>query len=143
MVTPAQVVAEARSWIDTPYQHQARMKVVGADCIGLVIGVAKALGLREPEFDVGGYSRTPDGSELRRGCDAQMTPIARSDIAPGHVLLLRFKTEPQHMAIVGDSPEGGLTMIHAYAAAGKVVEHRLADVWRKRIVQAYALPGVA
>jgi hypothetical protein len=33
-------------------------------------------------------------------------------------------------------------LIHAYAQARKVVEHRLDGPWRDRVVQAYSLPGV-
>ena len=38
----AAIVAEARGWIGTPYRHQASLKGVGADCIGLVRGVWRA-----------------------------------------------------------------------------------------------------
>ena len=34
-----QIIQTARQWLDTPYHHQARVKGVGVDCIGLVIGV--------------------------------------------------------------------------------------------------------
>ena len=50
------VVAEARSWIGTPYQHQASLKGVGCDCLGLVRGVWRALYGEEPEH-VPAYSR--------------------------------------------------------------------------------------
>ena len=39
------VVTAAREWIDTPFHHQARLKGVGVDCVGLVIGVARELAL--------------------------------------------------------------------------------------------------
>ena len=35
------IVTEARTWVRTPYHHQARLKGVGVDCAGLVIGVAR------------------------------------------------------------------------------------------------------
>ncbi len=35
----ARVVALARRWIGTPYRHQASLKGVGCDCLGLVRGV--------------------------------------------------------------------------------------------------------
>ena len=145
MVTRADVVAEARRWKDapTPYGHQGRMFGVVADCIGMVIGVCRCLGIVEPDFEKTGYAQIPDGMTLKAGCDAHMTRVAMADQIPGHVLLLRFRTEPQHMAIVGDDENGRLTMIHAYSLAGKVIEHRIAPIWRARIVQAYALPGVA
>jgi cell wall-associated NlpC family hydrolase len=44
-----QIVAEARSWIGTPYRHQASLKGVGCDCLGLVRGVWRALIGDEPQ----------------------------------------------------------------------------------------------
>ena len=34
-----QIVAAARGWVGTPYRHQASLKGIGADCLGLVRGV--------------------------------------------------------------------------------------------------------
>jgi NlpC/P60 family putative phage cell wall peptidase len=48
-ITADSVVAEARSWIGTPYQHQASLKGVGCDCLGLVRGVWRATIGAEPE----------------------------------------------------------------------------------------------
>ncbi len=54
------VVAEARTWIGTPYRHQASLKGVGCDCLGLVRGIFRALHGAEPER-VPPY--TPDWAE--------------------------------------------------------------------------------
>jgi cell wall-associated NlpC family hydrolase len=43
------IVAEAESWIGTPYVHQASRKGVGCDCLGLVRGVWRAVVGPEPE----------------------------------------------------------------------------------------------
>jgi len=37
------IIAEARSWIGTPYHHQAALKGVGYDCLGFVRGVWRAI----------------------------------------------------------------------------------------------------
>lgn len=42
------LVAEARSWIGTSYRHQASVKGVGCDCLGLVRGVWRACLGEEP-----------------------------------------------------------------------------------------------
>ena len=47
--TRTSIVAEARSWIGTPYRHQASLKGVGCDCLGLVRGVWRAVIGDEPE----------------------------------------------------------------------------------------------
>ncbi len=144
----AQVVAEARSWLRTPFAHQAHTKGVATDCGGLIAGVAIALGLLPSDFwerdfaPHAGYPRTPGAGLVSALCQRFLRPVhTRPD--HGDVLLLRFSAEPQHLAIVTPYRHGGLAMIHAYSRARSVVEHRLADVWRARIVAAFALPGVA
>lgn len=146
-MTGAEVVAEARAWLGTPFVHQGRTRA-GCDCGGLVGGVAAALGIVAPQwwaevFDPmhAGYSRQPHGGQLQRVCDEFMAPVAEPQ--PGDVLLMAFAEEPQHLAIAADYAHGGLSMVHALASRGKVVEHRLCSTWRSRIVQAYRLPGVA
>lgn len=145
-VTRAMVVAEARSWLNTPWQHQARMKGVGVDCAGLVIGVARALGLVPPEMDVGDYARRPDGTSLLRHCQQWMLLIEPRNAREGDVIVIRFDVDPQHLAILGDAPGGGLTMIHALDrpghVGGKVIEHRFAPFYLPVTVAAFRLPGV-
>jgi hypothetical protein len=48
-MTPDRIIAEARSWIGTPYRHQASLKGVGCDCLGLLRGVWRAVMGAEPE----------------------------------------------------------------------------------------------
>jgi len=145
MTSALNVVAEARAWVGTPYQHQQRLRGVAVDCVGLVIGVARALGLCAPVFDFSGYGATPDGRSLLAECDAHMDRVALADIAPGHIVVLRYERDPQHMAIVADYLHGGLSMVHALGTVdgkGKVLEQRLAPEIMARLVQAYALRGV-
>lgn len=144
-IARADVVAEARAWIGTPYHHQARVRGVGVDCAGLVIGVARALGIVPPEMDVCGYSRRPDGTSLLAHCDCWMARVPLDALQPGDVIVIRVEADPQHMAIVGDYLHGGLSMIHSLDRQGKgsVIEHRLDERFRRRLVAGYAMPGVA
>lgn len=142
-MTGADVVAEARTWLRTPYSHQGRSKGLGVDCAGLVIGVARNLGLVAPDFDVTGYSRQPDGTLIER-CGELMRAIVADQIAPGDVLATKFDQDPCHLAIVGDHPHG-LSIIHALCRSngrGMVVEHRLDTINRARIVGAFRLGGL-
>jgi cell wall-associated NlpC family hydrolase len=140
-VDRAEVVAAARRWIDVRFRHQGRSRE-GIDCGGLLIVLAHELGLSE--FDVSRYARRPDGRSLKKICDEQMRRVPFSEAQPGDVILFRIESDPQHLALLGDYQSGGLSIIHAYAprAVHRVVETRLDDWWRHRIVQAYALPGV-
>lgn len=147
-VTRKDVVVEARSWLGTPYVHQHRAKGHGVDCAGLVIGVARALGIVEPDFDINGYGQTPDGKTLLAICDRFMRRVYPSQLQPGDVLVYEFHPSlgPQHMGILGDYMHGGFSLIQALGTTdgrGEVVEWNL-DRARKgwKPVQGYVLPGI-
>ena len=146
-VTRADVVAEARTWLDTPYVHQHRAKGHGVDCVGLVIGVARQLGIVAPDFDVNAYPRKPDGRTLLARCGEFMDPIRDEDVRPGHVLVLAFRKDPQHMGILADYLYGGLSLVHAYGTTdgkGRVEEWHMQRERRSfRPLRAFALRGVA
>jgi NlpC/P60 family putative phage cell wall peptidase len=141
-VTREEIVAEARTWIGTPYLHQASLKGAGCDCLGLVRGVWRALLGSEPER-APPYS--PDWAEaLQRETLAQaaarhLVPVARDVFLPGDVLLFRWRAHlpAKHMAIVG-APD---TMIHAHDGAA-VTEVAIAPWWRRRLAYAFRFPGI-
>ena len=146
IATRAQVVQTARSWIDTPYHHQARLKGVGVDCVGLVIGVGRELGMCAPDFDVEPYARTPDGSSLMHQAGGLMRRLPRAtELQPGMVIVVALGGEPQHLGILAEYRHGGLSIIHAASNAqpGRVIETRLMFSRTMRFVAAFELPGVA
>ena len=152
IVSRASFVAEARSWIGTPFVHQHEMKGVGVDCGGLVRGVSVALGLIPQNYrelvpqELRGYSRQPSGFLGRDLCDIYWRRIPVIDIQPADVVLIAWdKGIPQHGAIVGDYRHGGLSLVHSLGPSGQrgVIEHRMDREWSKRIVAAYQIPGVA
>lgn len=141
MTTRADVVAEARNLLGAPWIHQHRAGMLGVDCAGLIVCVARALGLVAPDFDINGYSRRPDGS-LLGVCDAHMDRIDRHAMQPGDVLVLAVESDPQHMGILGDYRHGGLSLIHAASKTGRVIETRLMFARNQKFCCAYALRGV-
>jgi NlpC/P60 family putative phage cell wall peptidase len=145
MTTRADIVRVAREWLGTRWQHQASVKGVATDCIGLIGGVALELGLPGAEQwkldpDLHCYGREPDPRMLLAAVKGYLDRIEIDDAATGDVLLCRFNKEPQHFAIMSGSDPG--TMIHAYAQARRVVENRIDDVWRSRIIGAYSFRGI-
>jgi NlpC/P60 family putative phage cell wall peptidase len=141
-ITRATIVAEAREWIGTPYRHQASLKGVGCDCLGLVRGVWRALYGQEPET-APVYSR--DWAEAA-GCETlalaacrHMTAIGCGEFRPGDVLLFRWRAglTAKHAAIVTGSDR----MVHAHDGAA-VAEVALAPWWRRRLAFAFRFPGV-
>lgn len=132
ILTRDQIVAEARSWIDTPFVHQGRRKAIGVDCVGVIIGVANAL--RISSFDTADYSASPNpetmGARLRENLDE----IPFREVLPGDILWFRVTYAPQHLGIVSEvAPE--LCMVHAYSRqpVTKCIEQPLGKMWTARI----------
>lgn len=134
MVTGLDIVKEARTWLNTPFRHQARLKGVGVDCLGVVIGVCKALKLAEGYDDITNYSRRPNSQKIQAEIIKYGVPINLSDSMPGDIGLFKFTKEPQHFAIFTD-----IGILHAYSDAGKCIEHGFDGIWENRLVQVYRL----
>lgn len=132
----ADVIMAAQGWMGTPFHHQGRLRGVGVDCIGLVVGVGRELGVLPAHADRRDYARDPSGILLPE-TRTHLDEIEIADITPGCVLLMRWFAEPQHAAIyAGDS------IIHAAQTFGRVVSHRYAEKWQKRTTHAFRFRGV-
>jgi NlpC/P60 family putative phage cell wall peptidase len=138
-----QIIAEARAWIGTPYRHQASLRGVGCDCLGLLRGVWRALYDAEPELTP---AYAPDWAEasgeekLAEAARRHMTEIAPKDAAPGDVLLFRWRPHlpAKHAAIVTAPGR----MIHAYDGTA-VCEVHFAPFWQRRVAFAFRFPEIA
>ena len=136
-----EIVAAARRWVGTPYRHQASRCQAGCDCLGLVRGVWREVAGAEPEA-VPAYS--PDWAEAR-GEETLLAAARRhfvpaDEVRPGALLLFRWKrgAPAKHAGIA----TGGGRLVHAYDAAGRAVEGRLAPVWSRRLAAVFDFPGV-
>jgi NlpC/P60 family putative phage cell wall peptidase len=131
------IIAIAKSYKGTPYHHQGRVKGAGIDCCGLIIGVARELGLSD--YDIDGYSRFADGVSLLREFADNCPQIEIDEIKPGNILIFRIRNDPQHCGILSRL-NGKESLIHAYSSIGVCVEHTLDKFWRERIVAAFEFP---
>ena len=143
MITRESIVAEARSWIGTPWHHAARVKGVGVDCVGLPVGVLRVCGAVALDFDVPPYVQSPDGTMIKT-CSRHMIQIKQSEMQIGDLIVLASDVVPQHLGIVGDYCHGGLSIIHAAnnARPPRVIETRLMFSRTQRFIAAFRLPGV-
>jgi cell wall-associated NlpC family hydrolase len=117
------IVAEARKWHGVRWKHQGRDRD-GIDCAGLVVQVAKALGLSE--FDTRDYLRQAKDETMLALCDEHLVRV--KDPMPGDIGVLRYDGT-RHMVIFGDYA-GGISIIHAYSRAPRrVVEHIFNASW--------------
>jgi len=146
MTTQESVIAEARALLGVRFAHQGRHAQHGLDCLGLLLVVAERAGVHfngtmPKELDMRQYGTRPDAAMLKAKLDQWLLP-RDGDAQTGDVLLLDIQSEPQHLALVSDYPvEGDVGMIHAYAPARKVVEHRYDAVWKKATRAIYQLPN--
>ena len=136
----ADIVALARSWLGTPYHHQAALKGVGCDCLGLVRGVyAEAYG--RPAEAPPPYSR-----DWAEACAAEtmiaaatrhLIALAPADAQPGDVLIFRLRpgAMAKHCGIVTEPAK----IIHAVEGA-PVCEVSLSPWWLRRIAAAFRFP---
>jgi NlpC/P60 family putative phage cell wall peptidase len=140
------VVTEALTWLGTPYRHQASLKGVGCDCLGLVRGVWRTIYGAEPEL---APAYTPDWAEARGeetladAASRHMMAIAIDAAEAGDVLLFRWRANlpAKHAAIVvsGSLSDAAPRFIHAHQGAA-VAMATLSPWWRRRIAFAFRFP---
>ncbi|GHC69288.1 NlpC/P60 family protein [Limoniibacter endophyticus] len=131
------VLDEARTWIGTPYRHQASVKGVGCDCLGLVRGIWCTLYGREPERPAP-YARDWDAREGERMLEAaarHCVPVVQPQ--PGDLILFRWRAHlgVRHMGILDE----GKRFIHAYEG-NAVVSSPLVPAWERKIAASFAFP---
>lgn len=142
LMPSARVVEIARTWIGTPYRHQASCKGAGTDCLGLLRGVWRALYGQEPEI-IPPYSQDwaePQREEvLLRAALRYLRPQERA-LAQGDVLVFRMRdgAVAKHVGICG-SGQNEPTFIHAYSGHA-VTESPLSLPWQRRITARFAFP---
>lgn len=142
-IARADVVRLARSWIGTPYHHQASLAGVGTDCLGLVRGIWRSLYGCEPT-ELPPYTR--DWAEARGRetlLEAARQHLVEQDVSkprPGDVLLFRLRPSlpAKHVAIL--ATEG--SMVHAMEGA-PVAEVAFVPWWRRRLAGVFSFPGVS
>lgn len=133
-------LAEARAWIGTPYRHQASVKGVGADCLGLVRGVWRALYGAEPEAPPpysAEWAERGGAETLLAAARRRLIEIDLAAVQPGDVLLFRFAPghPAKHCAILSAEDR----MIHAWQGHA-VCETAMGRWWRRRRCAAFAFP---
>lgn len=135
------VVAEALSWVGTPYRHQGSRKGVACDCLGLVRGVWRAMYGAEPE-KAGSYSKDwaeAGGKErLLDAAAAYFRVCAADDLVAGRLVLFRWRPgiPAKHAGILASRT----SFIHAYEGQAVTVS-ALVPQWRRRIAGIFAFPA--
>ena len=127
----------ARACVGSRFRHQGRRPESGLDCVGLIVYVAKTLGLGG--FDRRNYKKIPGRDAISRYAKAAGFSQRTIDhMMPGDVVILKFGRYIEHSAIISDRG-----IIHACEKYGRVVEHSLDEEWRSRIMSVHSFPELS
>lgn len=138
------IIAEALTWVGTPYHDNACMKGVGADCARLLEGVAKGVGLipqdwQSPLYHPNAYLHKPDNVLLMTILSLGGVQIPAWDALPGDILLFQM---PGTLAyghagiLIADR-----RFVHAIERH-TVANHQLAGRWARSVGTGVTMPGV-
>ncbi len=105
----------------------------GLDCVGLVcVCIERVHGVSPPIPD---YLRVTHSEQMLEVCSRLLNLVPLASASEDCIVVLGFGRQ-RHMGIIGRN-EHGLTLIHAYLPNRKVVEVRLDEGWRSRLMAAY------
>lgn len=122
MVTRNQIISEAKTWIGTPFHYHARIKGVGCDCVGLIIGVSEALGIQcldqllLPNYDV--YK---DKDYL---LECMYSNFKSGSKTKGAIAVVGSKDRGWHIGLLNTIVGNKFTWIHSCMITGMVTEKR-------------------
>lgn len=140
MTTRQEIVDEARTWLDTPYRHQGRVKGVGVDCGGYLECIVEHFDLL-PDYTANpiraDYGRLPDGG-LERVLDKHLLIIPKNERQMADIVLMGWAVLPSHLAIF-TSPD---FVIHSFAPRKKVLEMRFEGYLERASKKYYRFPGI-
>lgn len=141
------IVARARAWLGTPYEHRQSCRGAGTDCLGLLRGLWRELCGDEPEAlpPYSGNWLETDGTDRMLAAFARhFVPVPSAEIRTGDVLAFRTASAGpvKHVGVMASAPVAHGALIHAYLHYG-VVETPLTPAWQRRLVAAFRFPEVS
>ena len=128
-------IATARSYLGVKWRHQGRNRM-GVDCVGLVLCSLSELGVPAP--DMQGYRRTPDPIFVEH---IRNNSLPADGPLPGTLGIFRDGTQPCHVGIFA-TMHGEVSLIHAYAGTGLVMEEVFIHDWPRKLVEVRAMIGL-
>lgn len=126
----------ARRWVGTRWLHQGR-STGGVDCVGLLLLCLEEIGLAAP--DLQGYRRSPEPVKFLTHIRDNTLPA--SEPLPGTIGIFRDGNQPCHVGIFAEM-HGQLSLIHAYAGTGLVMEELFIHDWPRNLIEARAIIGL-
>lgn len=145
--TAERVVSIARGWIGTPYHHQASVKGVGCDCLGLVRGVYAEVYGQVPETpppytrDLAEASQTETLLEAAGRHFDMIHPWQVPQAGDVAVFRIRSRAMAKHCGILTtpDADRFPTRMIHAFEGA-PVCEVSMSRWWWRHVAEIFRFP---
>ena len=136
------IVAAARGWIGTPYRHQASLKNVGCDCLGLIRGVWREIEGAEPETPPAysaDWAESGGTEALAEAGFRHLQAVPDKKFQRGDIVLFRWRDHlpAKHAGLIVDQH----VMIHAQDGVA-VCEVPLSRWWRARIAFVFQFPNI-
>ena len=108
------IIIEAKEWLGTKWQHQASLKQVACDCVGLVRGVYRELTGIDVNIAIdypASWHLFKKEERLYDEAKRHMVEITKDEVRPGDVLVFGFYDHPaSHVGILTSHD----TFIHSY-----------------------------
>ena len=141
-ITRQQVVDEALTWVGTPYQHHQSCKGVGADCVGLCLGVFKALGCIAPGWFPQPYAQQ---WHIHRNEEQLVQTVESFGFAPhygeprpGDMLFFQYGRVCSHTGLY----VGGGNVVHAFFSMNRAVLQPVAGELQSRARKVLVAPWI-
>lgn len=145
MTLRVQIVEEAMRWRGAQWHHRALVPYHWCDCVRLLEGIAKKVGVLPLAWEPPVYSpewQLHQHEEVLLGVLAELrcAPVTLDARQPGDILVFQYGRTSSHAGVlVTAAPE---SLVHAVSDCKRVVHHGLTGQLLARLRQVYAFPGV-
>lgn len=140
-MTRAEIIAEARKWLGTPYRPRGR-SARGLDCLGLLVKLGEAFAV--PHVDTQDYSLWPAGDHrILHTFDRFLVRMPPDSRLPGLVGVFAERRLPGHCGVFSTKHDAD-HLIHARIRPGRIMEEPWALLRRGelRLIGLFAMPGL-
>lgn len=130
MFTREDIIIQARTWLDTKFRYQGRIKKNkyndgGVDCLGLVFGVFDELNYKYNNkllsyYDTIVYSKQPDFNILKEKFSLFFKIKNINELDIGDIILKKVSIQNYHLMFYNKN-----TVIHSSAISHKVIENKI------------------
>ena len=136
---------ELTSWLGTPYHAQSKKKGIGADCAGLLVGVANNLNII-PEIELKRFPcfwhHFPNPEyyleKIEEFTNELKIEEKKEKIQTGDIVTFKIGKVVAHAGIILEMP----IFIHAIENTGVTKGSLLESYWKKRIHKFYRFKGL-